>query len=103
MKYGISQLSVVPGRSEASDKAEMVTQILFGEHYKIIDERSKWVKIRSSFDKYECWIDRKQCFEVSEETYKTLEKKRDHVGSAELVTVIRNNINGCKLWFVKAK
>ena len=42
MKFGISILSIVPMRSEISDKSEMVSQILFGEIYKIIEQRKKF-------------------------------------------------------------
>lgn len=93
MKYGISQLSVVPGREEPSDKAQMVTQVLFGEHYKIIEERSKWFKIRLAYDKYECWIDRKQGYEVSAEVYDLVEKEAIKHVSTELVTLSKNNLN----------
>ena len=91
MKYGVSQLSVVPGREEPSDKAQMVTQILFGEHYKIIDERAKWVKIRLAFDKYECWIDRNQTFEVSGDVYNLIETQESKSLVSELVSVCTNS------------
>lgn len=100
MKYGVSQLSIVPGRAEASDKSEMVTQVLFGEHYKIIEERAKWVKIRIAFDKYECWIDRKQAYEVNKETYDEIEQNKvwncttdlagiaSHINSGQLIPIV---------------
>lgn len=90
MKYGISILSVIPGREEASDKAEMVTQLLFGDHYKIIEERVNWVKIRIAFDKYECWIDRKQSFEVSKDIYEEVETSREWFSCTDLVNIIQN-------------
>jgi len=93
VKYGISILSVVPGREEASDKAEMVTQLLFGDHYKIIDERVNWVKIRIAFDKYECWIDRKQVFEVSKEIFEEVETSREWTSCTDLVNIIQNANN----------
>lgn len=93
MKYGISILSVVPGREEASDKAELVTQLLFGDHYKIIDERVNWVKIRIAFDKYECWIDRKQVFEVSKEIFEEVETSREWTSCTDLVNIIQNANN----------
>jgi hypothetical protein len=58
--YGISKLSIIPGRSQPSDKAEIVTQILFGEHYEIFEEQDKWLQVKLMFDGYICWIDRKQ-------------------------------------------
>lgn len=75
MKYGICTLSIVPGRLEPSDRAEMVTQVLFGELYRVIDERKKWVKIRTTHDGYESWIDRKQHFQLVKEEFFELEKQ----------------------------
>jgi cell wall-associated NlpC family hydrolase len=92
LKYGVSQLSVVPGREEASDKSEMITQVLFGEHYKIIDERAKWVKIRLAFDKYECWIDRKQSYEVPKDVYDRLESQKSWVSTTDLAGIV-NHVN----------
>ena len=66
MRYGISNLSIVPVRSEPREKSEMCTQILFGEHYTILEEDSKWCQIKLSFDGYEGWIDRKMVNELEE-------------------------------------
>ena len=74
MKFGISNLSIIPQRSDANDKAEMINQILFGEHFKVLEIRKKWSKIRLSHDSYEGWICNKQWQEISEEDYKQLDK-----------------------------
>ena len=60
MHYGINPLSIVAVRNEPCNTSEMVTQLLYGEVFKIIDNRKKWVKIRIYFDNYECLIDIKQ-------------------------------------------
>jgi hypothetical protein len=75
MKYGVCKLSIVPGREESSDKSEMITQLLFGDHYKIIEEKAKWTKVRVAYDKYECWICIKQTHEISKEQYEKLESQ----------------------------
>ena len=41
MLYGICNLSIVPLRSESSESSEMTSQVLFGEHFKIIREKKK--------------------------------------------------------------
>ena len=89
MKYGVSRLSIVACRVEPSDQSEMVTQLLFGEHYKIIDEREKWCNIRIGYDGYECWIDRKQTNEISAEEYNVLDDA-DVTCCAELVGLLEN-------------
>lgn len=66
MLKGICKLSVIPARSEPSSKSEMVTQLLFGETYTILEERDDWVKIKTDSDNYEAWISHNQ-FETWDE------------------------------------
>ncbi len=75
MKYGISNLAIVPMRIEAVDQAEMVNQILFGEHFKVLEVRKKWSKVRLAHDSYEGWVCNKQWIEIEEDIYKQLEKE----------------------------
>ncbi len=65
--YGICKHSVVPVRAEAADSAEMVTQVLFGDLYEVIEETEKWTKIKIWYDGYEGWIDPKLHSPVSDE------------------------------------
>jgi gamma-D-glutamyl-L-lysine dipeptidyl-peptidase len=69
MRYGISNLSIVPVRSEPREKSEMCTQILFGEHYTIMEENARWCQIKLAFDGYEGWIDRKMVNETDEQDF----------------------------------
>lgn len=48
----------VPLRSAPSHKSEMLSQVLFGEKYAIIDQAGHWLKIRTYFDNYSGWIDK---------------------------------------------
>ena len=72
MRYGISNLSIVPVRTDPSETSEMCTQILFGEHYSIVDENKKWCKVVLAFDGYSGWIDQKMVHEISEKSYQQL-------------------------------
>lgn len=89
MQYGICKLSIVPVRSEANDASEMVTQLLYGDHFKIIEERKKWVRIRIAFDHYEGWIDKKQAKFITEEIYETCHN--DAAYSADLIDIVNLN------------
>lgn len=60
MSYGIALQPLIPCRSEPSDKAEMVSQLLFGERYELLEQGKKWVQIRNEADGYTSWIDAKQ-------------------------------------------
>ena len=76
MDYGICNLSIVPLRSEPSNKAELVSQVVFGEHFKVLEMRKEWSKIRLAFDKYEGWIDNKQYLAITKEYYSDLDKQQ---------------------------
>lgn len=76
MDYGICNLSIVPLRSEPSNKAELVSQVVFGEHFKVLEMRKEWSKIRLAFDKYEGWIDNKQYLLITKEYYSDLDKQQ---------------------------
>jgi hypothetical protein len=65
MSYGIATLSIIPCRAEPSDKAEIISQLLFGEHYTVIEEEEKWIQVRNAYDDYEGWICRKQFVEIN--------------------------------------
>ncbi|MDO6598003.1 C40 family peptidase [Oceanihabitans sp. 2_MG-2023] len=75
MQYGICNLSIVPLRFEPSDKTELVSQVLYGDYFKVLEQRKSWSKIRLAFDKYEGWIDNKQYIEITEEQYSTLDQE----------------------------
>ena len=64
---GVCRLSVVPVRTKPLDSSEMVTQLLFGDHYSVFEEssRGQWVRIKIYFDGYEGWIDKKQHYQIS--------------------------------------
>ena len=76
LDYGVCRLSIVPVRAEASDKSELTTQLLFGDHYEINDtsKDKKWLKIRINFDQFEGWLDAKQHHPVSYEYYEYLNR-----------------------------
>ncbi|MGS0747732.1 C40 family peptidase [Halpernia sp. GG3] len=67
MDKAICNVSVAPVRAEASDKAEIVTELLFGESLSVLEVTSNWTKIKIDFDGYEGWMDTKQYSAVSEE------------------------------------
>ena len=72
MQYGICNLSIVPLRLEPSDTSEMVSQVLYGDEFKVLEQRKKWSRIRIAFDKYEGWIDNKQYLEITKDLYTAL-------------------------------
>lgn len=43
-------------RAEPSEKSEMVSQLLFGEYFIIVERNEKWVHVRSGVDGYQGWV-----------------------------------------------
>lgn len=70
--FAICNLSSIPLRLEPNDRSEIVSQVLFGEHFEILEKENQWFKIKLHFDSYEGWMDSKQCQIISKEQYETL-------------------------------
>ena len=90
MILGICNLSIVPVRIVDSDKSEMINQLIYGDIIEILEEKEKWVKIKSVFDDYIGWIDKKQYFKIDDNITIKLNKP---VYSIDLVEFIENNNN----------
>jgi hypothetical protein len=71
---GICRLSIVPVRKEPAHNSEMVTQLLFGDHYSVLSSTSdlKWIQVKIYYDGYEGWIDMSQHKEISEDYFTDL-------------------------------
>lgn len=67
MDKGICVVTVAPVRAENSDKAEIVTEILFGESADILEVNKNWTRIKMHYDGYEGWMDTKQLKPVTDE------------------------------------
>lgn len=84
MTFGIAVHPIIPGRAEPSDKAEMVTQVLFGETYKVLEVQKKWMLIEIQTDKYTCWIDVKMFADagtsIADPDFKTDRRSGDPFG-----------------------
>lgn len=91
MEYGICDLSAVPVRAEASDKSEMISQLLFGERLMVVKKQAPWVKIRMSYDDYEGWIDEKQYLPITKAYHDSLETDRPHISLDLVQSVVSSN------------
>jgi cell wall-associated NlpC family hydrolase len=90
--FGICNLSVIPLRAEASERSEIVSQILFGEHFEVIENQKQWTKIKLAFDQYEGWIDTKQYQKISQEQFEIIDNEA-MILNYDLVEYVSNNNN----------
>ncbi len=47
-------------RAEASDRSEMVNQLLIGDTMEIVERQEKWSLVQCTYDGYRGWVDNKQ-------------------------------------------
>lgn len=90
--FGICNLAMIPLRLEPSDRSEMVSQILFGEHFEILEQQKQWTRIRMQYDGYEGWIDFKQLQLISEASFNQLAAE-SIVLNADLIDYITTPLN----------
>jgi len=87
MYYGISGLSIIPVRKEPSERSEMISQILFGEHFEVHEQMMGWCRVSLAYDGYEGWVDQKMITSIPERTYEKIEKSPVAV-SADIFNLI---------------
>ena len=59
-QYAICRVAIAPIRTEASDHAEMASQLFFGDGVKVLEKTDRWWRIKNADDNYEGWVDFKQ-------------------------------------------
>ncbi|MDO3425349.1 C40 family peptidase [Chryseobacterium sp. APV1] len=88
MDKGICVVTVAPVRAEGSDRAEIVTEILFGESADILEVNKNWTRIKMHYDGYEGWMDTKQLKSVTDEY---LAKRKVTVVTEDFSSVLMND------------
>ncbi|WP_345952541.1 C40 family peptidase [Mucilaginibacter sp. PAMB04168] len=97
MEYGISKLAIIPIRAEGSDRSEMVSQLLFGETYELLERQDKWVKIVTAHDAYEGWISSNQVSLLNYEDYLSLQQT-DVIFTTQPVTIANKQSDNSLLY-----
>lgn len=92
LDFGVCRLSLVPVRAEGSDKAELTSQLLFGEHYEVLSasKDKKWLKIKMHFDQYEGWIDVKQHHSISKDHFDYINRADFKISTDTTTSILYN-------------
>lgn len=90
--YGICNLSIIPVRKTPSSISEMTNQLLFGEHFTILEKEKEWSKIKNNFDGFEGFVNNKQYTEITSNYYHELNTKTNKY-SSEIVDFVTNSRN----------
>jgi hypothetical protein len=72
----VCRLAVVPVRVDPHHAGEQATQLLFGDHYEVLDTSSdkRWLQVRVYSDQADGWIDSRQHHAISEEYFQQINK-----------------------------
>jgi gamma-D-glutamyl-L-lysine dipeptidyl-peptidase len=87
LTHGVCNLTVIPLRREASHHSEMVSQVLFGEHFEVIERNNEWCKVQLAYDNYTGWISTSQ-FQPIDFTEFTKLNKEQYCVSSDLVQIM---------------
>ena len=94
MTHGICKLSIVPLRLEDSDRSEMVSQVLYGDLFELLEITKKWSRIRLTYDNYEGWIDNKQFVSLTKKEYDSLNQLSTKLSTnlLDIITTANNEL-----------
>ncbi|MDA9977473.1 C40 family peptidase [Flavobacteriaceae bacterium] len=105
--YGICHLSIIPLRKDSTSKSELVSQLIYGELFKVLESNEKWFLIECIDDNYKGWINHSQFKEISEHDLKKvlrIEAKYLNNRTAEIETengtmsiIIGSKISSCSI------
>jgi hypothetical protein len=90
--YGICNLSIIPLRKEPNDASELISQVLYGELFKILESNSKWSLIELAFDQYQGWIDNKQFQKMEQQKFEKLLTTQPQYSKNLVEHIEQNNI-----------
>lgn len=92
-KYGVSVLAHVSIRETVSHLSPMVSQLIFGDTFKIEDKFKNWIKIETDFDNYGGWVDVNQVLLLEKGAYAALKKDKTNCFTANTYSKIENLSN----------
>jgi len=69
--FGVCRLAIVSVRKEPTHRSEQVTQLLFGDHYEVLElsQDRQWAKIQIYADQYQGWVDLRQHHSITKDYF----------------------------------
>ncbi|TNE76725.1 MAG: hydrolase Nlp/P60 [Bacteroidetes bacterium] len=87
MKEAACIVSISPLRAEPSDKAEMVSQLLFGDCVQVVEINHPWAEVIVLDDNYRGFVDIKHLIMLSSKEFRRWNEALDYVYSRELLII----------------
>lgn len=92
MTYGICNLSMVPLKLEPLHQSGMISQVLYGEEFQILEKGKHWSRVQLLADACEGWISNLQFEQISHSDYQPV-MTEDLVLSADLMEFVSDQHN----------
>jgi len=67
--HHVCRVAIAPLRKEPSDRSEIVSQLLFGDRVKVLEQTEKWCLVITHHDHYEGWMDYKQLEKIAAQQF----------------------------------
>jgi len=88
MNKSICTYGFIPVRKEPAEHAEMVSQLLFGDTFDILESNDHWSRIRMHADHYEGWINSKLILNLQDQEVNNWIKASKWVVPAPFVKIV---------------
>ena len=102
-KYFTNNFSVINLQKKPSRKSEIVTQMIYGESFSILEKNNKWLKIKIKEDNYKGYIQRKNYSEYLKPSHKINRLKAEIYKSPNKKIKINELTFGSKIRIVDKK
>lgn len=91
MRYGFCHIAIVPLRKENSERSEMISQLIFGDCFKILEQIEDKILIENFDDQYVGWVDQKQTIEISQTDYNAYTSTSKQIVSQAITHIVQTN------------
>lgn len=92
MTYGICNLSMAPLKLEPLHQSGMISQVLYGEEFQILEKGKRWSRVQLLADGCEGWIDNLQFLQIPDSDYQPV-MTEDLILSADLMEFVAAHDN----------
>ena len=86
-----SNLSVISVYNKKNTKSKVVTQLLYGDAFKILQKNGSWIKIKNDLDNYKGFIKKKNFFQIKKIHIKYTICMQNYTQSQKLRTCLNKN------------
>jgi len=99
-----NNLSVLNVYKKKTTKSEIVTQLLYGETFKKIKKKGKWIKIKNDYDNYKGYIKNKSFPENQKNTHKVYNLKANLFSKPNINYKLKKKLSfGSRIKIIKKK